>query len=223
MKILLSLILAFFPLVAAASVNTYSPGDGRLFVKNVSIDGAIFSNLTLTLRNDGSWTVDAATPGVDSNGAEHPFVSFDSNTGIATFPALDINGSTLQNVTVTLNSDGGWEMSLARATPLPTSPASAIDYNGLWVNEPKGLKYMLNVVGNSLTLTNVRTGLIFQGTLDGGVVSLVEDDAYLLQFATLTLSPTAATLRIESCQPKNQGYFCSRTLPVKTPVTLYKQ
>lgn len=212
-------ILVLLPLAAAASVNTYTPGDGRLFVKNVSIDGAIYSNVTLTLRGNGTWTVDAATPGADPRGAEYPYASYDSGTAVAALPALDIDGTPLQNLTLLLNPEGGWELSLARAAPV----AAPTDYNGTWLNEQKGLKYTLSVDGAILTLTNLRSSLIFHGTLNNGVAALVEDDAYLTQSATLTLTAKAATLRIESCQPKSQGYFCSKTLPAGASVMLYKQ
>lgn len=218
MKTLL-LILVLLPLVAAASVNTYTPGDGRLFVKNVSIDGEVYSNVALSLRGNGLWTVDAATPGADPRGAEYPYASYDSGTGIAALPALDIDGTPMQNLTLLLNPEGGWELSLARATPA----ASPADYNGIWLNEQKGLKYGLSVDGTALALTNLRSGLVFRGTLTSGVAALAEDDAYLAQSATLILAPRAATLRIESCQPKTQAYFCSKTLPAGTSVMLYKQ
>ncbi len=222
MKYFLLVVFTLFPLAVSASANSYSSTTGRLFVKNVSIDGAPYSNVALTLRNNGNWTVDSVTPGSDANGAEYPSVNFDSGANLATFPTLDIDGASLQNVTLLLNPDGGWEMSLARATPVAT-PISPASYAGVWVNDQKGLKYSSAVSDGVVTLTNLRTGLIFRGVLNGAVATLVEDDEYLSQSATLTFSTSAATLHIESCQPKAQTYFCSKTLPVGTPVLLTKQ
>lgn len=222
MKSFCFLLLVLFSTTLHGAANTYSTSSGRLNVKNVTIDGIAYCNVALTLRANGSWSVDTASPGSDSNGAEYPFPSYDSADNSATFPSLEVDGALLQNVVLRLDPNGGWELSLARATPVTTAPGSG-DFRGIWANDQKLLKYRLDLAGDALTLTNLRSGLVFTGTLSGNTATLVEDDAYLLQTATLILGGVSATLRIDSCQPKAAGYFCSRSIPVGTAVGLVKQ